>query len=266
MNFSSVLDTLTPAGDGAGYEYEVTITDDWSQGRATFGGLIAGVANEALRQRVPRERVLRSLQTTFVGPASAGTWQLNVRVLRVGKAVTVASCEVSESNQVAATIVAVYGGPRSSVLRVDPPAPELVPTERYLAGEDFISDAPRFTSHFDMHWTKTQPAYSGQVQTHTQTRIRHRNASQLSESHVVALVDCIPTPGLTALNAPAPASSLVWTLELLDHRFDFAGDAWWRLDTTIDAAADGYINQTGVLTNPEGRTAALSRQLFTIFG
>ena len=66
MNFASILDTLHAADGG----YRVTVTDDWAQGRATFGGLITGVANEMLRQLIPRERVLRSLQTTFVGPAA----------------------------------------------------------------------------------------------------------------------------------------------------------------------------------------------------
>jgi acyl-CoA thioesterase len=262
MNFASILETLSAVGDG----YQITVTDDWAQGRATFGGLMAGVGNEALRRLIPHDRVLRSLQTTFVGPAAAGTWQIRPRVLRVGKAVSVASCEILERDQVVATIVGVYGGPRSSVLKIDLNAPEPERSQPELTGTAFIAEPPKFTEHFDMRWTYTKRPYSGNAQTRTQTLIRHRDAQRTSESHVVALVDCIPTPGLSALLAPAPASSLVWTLEFLEHRFDYAGDAWWRLDTTIDAAADGYISQTGVLTNPDGQVAALTRQLVTIFG
>ena len=262
MNFASILGTLAAADGG----YQVTVTEDWAQGRATFGGLIAGIGNETLRQLIPRERVLRSLQTTFVGPAAAGTWQIRPRVLRVGKAVSIASCDIIEREQVIATIVGVYGGARSSVLKIDLHAPEVAHSQPELTGAAFIAEPPRFTDHFDMRWTLTQRPFSGHTQTRTQTLIRHRDPQALSESHVVALVDCIPTPGLTALHTPAPASSLVWTLEFLEHRFDYASDAWWRLDTTIDAAADGYISQTGVLTDPEGRPAALTRQLVTIFG
>jgi acyl-CoA thioesterase len=261
MNFASILETITAADGG----YRVTVTDDWAQGRATFGGLITGIANETLRQLIPRERVLRSLQTTFVGPAAAGTWQLRPRVLRVGKAVSIASCEVIEGEQIVASVVGVYGGARSSVLKVDLHAPA-VEHSRELTGPELIAEPPKFTEHFDMRWTRTELPFSGHAQTRTQTFVRHRDAQTTSESHIVALVDCIPTPGLSALHTPAPASSLVWTLEFLEHRFEYAGDAWWRLDTTIDAAADGYINQTGILTSPDGRLTALSRQLVTMFG
>jgi acyl-CoA thioesterase len=262
MNFDAILATLQAVDDG----YRVTVTDDWAQGRATFGGLIAGIGNETLRQLVPRDRVLRSLQTTFVGPAPAGIWRINARVLRVGKAVTVASCEIIVDAQVVATVLGVYGGARSSVLKLDMAAPTIVHTNTELIGRAFMDDPPRFTEHFDMRWTQTQRPFSGHPQRHTQTFLRHRDTQVLTESHVVALVDAIPTPGLSALHSPAPASSLVWTLEFLEHRFDYASDAWWHLDTHIDAAADGYIHQTGVLSNPDGRPAALSRQLFTIFG
>src|SRR5689334_8859376 len=84
MKFSEILSSMTAAGD----EYQVTVSDDWMQGRATFGGLVAAVGNEAMRRLVPRDRPLRSLQTTFIGPTSAGTWRMRAKVLRVGRAVT----------------------------------------------------------------------------------------------------------------------------------------------------------------------------------
>ena len=101
MTFSEILQTLRQ--DGAAFL--VDITDDWGQGRAMFGGLVTAVANEALRQLVPRDRPLRSLQTTFVGPATAGTWQLTPTVLRIGKAVTIARCDVIDNGQIVATVV-----------------------------------------------------------------------------------------------------------------------------------------------------------------
>ena len=79
-------------------------------------------------------------------------------------------------------------------------------------------------------------------------------------------MDCIPTPALSMFHAPAPGSSLVWTLEFFEHDFDFAPERWWRIDTDIDAATDGYVNQSGVLIDPNGRAVALTRQLFAVFG
>ena len=71
MQFSEILSSVAAAGDS---QFRITVTEDWGQGRATFGGLIAAAGNEALRRLVASDRPLRSLQTTFVVPASAGTW------------------------------------------------------------------------------------------------------------------------------------------------------------------------------------------------
>ena len=68
------------------------------------------------------------------------------------------------------------------------------------------------------------------------------------------------------MTAPAPASSLVWNLEFFEHEFGFGPDEWWRIDTDIDAASEGYVNQTGLLQDPKGQPVALSRQVFAIFG
>src|SRR5688572_30272922 len=117
MLLSEILATLQPAASG----YTVTVTEDWGQGRATYGGLVAAVGNEAMRKVVGAERPLRSLQTTFVGPASAGTWSLKTRVLRIGKAVTLTSCDIIDREQIVATQVGVYASARNSVVKVRPP-------------------------------------------------------------------------------------------------------------------------------------------------
>ena len=62
------------------------------------------------------------------------------------------------------------------------------------------------------------------------------------------------------------ASSLTWTLEFTDHRFDFPHEAFWRMDTEVTAASDGYLAQTALLWNPAGGLCALSRQSVVVFG
>jgi acyl-CoA thioesterase len=263
MSFSQVLSSITAAESG----YRITVGDDWVQGRATFGGLIAAAGNEVMRKLVPHERPLRSLQTTFVGPATPGTWRINARVLRVGKAVTLAHCEIFDGDQVAATQVGVYGSARPSIVAVRPGPTfahrnvETINEVRYRGEKEWA-----FLQHFAMRWAQGNKPFSGSPNAPTQGFIRHRDPAPLTESHIVALVDCVPTPALSMFTAPAPASSLVWTLEFFEHGFDFAPDAWWRIDTHIDAATGGYVNQTGTLSNPGGRPVALTRQLFAVFG
>lgn len=262
MQFSEILDSISATGEA----YQVTVSDDWMQGRATFGGLVAAVGNEAMRRLVPRDRPLRSLQTTFVGPATAGTWRMKARVLRVGRAVTLAQCEVIDADQVVAVQVGVYGMDRESAVlvkptAVDPPRKIEDITEVRYSPDRF----PAFVQHFAMRWALGAKPFTG-TRSPSKVFIRHRDPAPLTESHIVGLVDCIPTPALSMYKAPAPGSSLVWTLEFFEHDLEFSPAAWWRIDSDIDAATGGYVNQTGLLHDPNGRPVALSRQLFAVFG
>lgn len=263
MLLSEILAGLRPAAGG----FEVTVSEDWGQGRATYGGLVAAVGNEAMRKLVPAERPLRSLQTTFVGPAPAGTWSLKTRVLRVGKAVTLTSCDIVHAEQIVATQVGVYGLARTSAVNLRPTVATPARPVEVLRDVGYKSGlAPEFLQHFAIRWSEGKLPYTGSPRTPSKAFIHHRDAAPLSESGVVALIDCIPTPAMSMMTSMAPASSLVWTLEFFEHQFDFPPHAWWRIDTDLDAATEGYVNQTGVLLDPNGRPVALSRQLFAIFG
>lgn len=262
MQFSEILASFRGADD----ELQVTVSDDWLQGRATFGGLVAAAGNEAMRKHVPRDRPLRSLQTTFVGPAGAGTWKLRARVLRAGKAVTLAQCEIFEGEQLVALQTGVYGADRESAVLVkptpvDPPRKVDEINELRYAPEQL----PAFVQHFALRFAVGAKPFTN-TRSPSKVYIRHRDPSPLTETHIVALVDCIPTPALSMFKAPAPASSLVWTLDFFEHDLEFSPEAWWRIDTDIDAATGGYVNQTGLLHDPNGRPVALSRQLFVVFG
>jgi acyl-CoA thioesterase len=262
MTFSEVLRTLSATPTG----FQITVGADWMQGRATFGGLVAAVGNEAMRRLVPAERPLRSLQTTFVGPASAGTWNLKVRVLRVGKAVTIAHCEILDGEQVAATQVGIYGNSRESAVLVKP-APVAAP--RGIEEIREVQYKPEhglpFLQHFALRWSEGARPFSA-TRSRTKVFIRHRDPAPLTESAIVALIDCIPSPAMSMFAAPAQASSMVWTLELFEHDLEFGPERFWRIDTDLDAATGGYVNQTGVLNDPNGRPVALTRQLFVVFG
>jgi acyl-CoA thioesterase len=262
MQFSEVLSSISVTGE----DCHASVSEDWLQGRAMFGGVVAAVGNEAMRRLVPRDRPLRSLQTTFVGPATPGTLRARAQVLRVGRAVTLARCEVFDGAEIVAVQVGVYGMDRESAVLVKPEAIEPprkvdeIEEERY-SPERF----PPFVQHFALRWALGAKLFSS-TRSPTKVFIRHRDPAPLTESHIVALVDCIPTPALSMFKARAPGSSLVWMLEFFEHDLEFGPEAWWRIDSDIDAATGGYVNQTGLLHDPNGRPVALSRQLFAVFG
>jgi acyl-CoA thioesterase len=248
--------------------YTAIAGDEWSQGRTVFGGLIAALANAAIRNIIGADRPLRALQIVYIGPNSPGGIDFEPQILRAGKAVTLAMCTVRSAGEVSATVTAMYGAPRQSMLSIHPqPIGVSIPPEQ-LTDVPERSGLPSFTRQYHQRWARGGFPYSKSTNSPMSVYLRYRGeqVSRLTETHAVAMMDAIPSPALALLETPSPASTLSWTLEVLDHRFDFGVDEWWRLDADVDAAADGYVAHTSYVINPAGRVAAISRQVVVVYG
>jgi acyl-CoA thioesterase len=263
MLFSEILASLQPRDGG----WRAVIGEDWSQGRATFGGTVAALCNEAMRRLVPADRALRGLDTTFVGPALAGEVSIDAEVLRVGKAVTIARARLWSEGKIAATLTGIYGAARATALSITPIVAAGV--HRALdfperSGADM--GGPSFVRHFGYRWAEGARPFTGSSLRTSKTYVRHQDPAPLTESHVVALIDCVPSVVLQLMSAPAPSSSLTWSLQFLRHDYSFAPEAWWRIDAEVNSAGNGYSCESCVLIDPSGAPAAVARQMVAVFG
>jgi len=264
MLFSEVLATMAPADPG----FLAQVSTDWFQGRAIYGGLVAALGNEAMRKTVPADRLLRSLEIVFAGPVLPGAVQIETDILRVGKAVTIAAAKISSNSQLAATLTGVYGAPRSTAIRLEPQPSAGVPHWRDVTDSQRPTGmrVPEFLQHFGMKFAEGTRPFTNTPLSRSKVYIRHLDPAPLSESHVVGLIDCIPTPLLQMMSTVVPASSLTWTLEFIRHDYSFAPTDWWRIDTEVKGAGDGYCQESSLVLDPQGRPAAFSRQLVAVFG
>jgi len=261
MQYSAVLDSLVSQQ----HDHRLALGDDWQQGRATFGGLLVALANKAMRTHIPIGVPLRGLQTTFVGPAHAGELQLRTQILRQGKSVTLARCDLIQEGAFIASVIGSYGLSRTSPMTRLPtaiaPARPLddIREVRYVEG---IS--PTFQQYFVHRFAEGGKPGSGGEPRH-KVYVRHRERAPNGEAHLIAIADAVPSPANIAATRASHGSSLMWTLEVIDHDFDFASDSWWRLDTEVQAAVDGYINETCLVVNPRGAVAAIGHQIVALF-
>jgi acyl-CoA thioesterase len=263
MLFSETLASIQPRDGG----WRAVIGEDWSQGRATFGGMVAALGNEAMRRLVPMDRALRGLDTTFVGPALAGEVNMDAEILRVGKAVTIARARLWSDGKIAAALTGVYGAARAAALSLTPTVEAgvraaLDSPER--AGVDM--GGPSFVRHFGYRWAEGAPPFTGSSSRTAKIYVRHQDPALLTESHVVALIDSIPSVVLQLMKTPAPSSSLTWTVQFLRHDYSFAPDAWWRIDAEVNSAGSGYSCESCLLIDPAGAPAAVARQMVAVFG
>lgn len=264
---------LSPvAADAQSLTFE--ISEDWLQGRSAFGGLQAVLALVAMRQLTGVAAPLRVLQTTFIAPVPGGRVSVRARVLRAGKSVTHVEARIENGSDTLALFIGVFGNGRPSAIVVPMAAP--TPPDQ---GPDGLKDlpffpgaAPNFIQHYAMRWAQGGWPFSNTPGASTRIWLRCRDAAptveqfgeHAAELALVALTDSIPSPAISWLKTPAPASSLTWTLELIAPAAP-AGAAFWRIDSEIHAAKDGYIAQTAIVHDPDNRPVALSRQSVVIF-
>jgi acyl-CoA thioesterase len=247
--------------------YTVEVGEDWAQGRTLFGGVQAMLAVRAMRLLVPDAPPLWSLQTTFVAPVPVGQVNIQVRVLRQGRAALQMEARLLDGEQTAAVMVAVFGAARASQLNIAPPPGKPLPEREPGPELPFIPGVvPNFTRHYVYHWLEGGIPFSGSKQPGTRIRLRQRDQGMLEEAHIVALADSIPPPALSLLAQPTPASTLSWSLEFVRQLPPLPSDQWWRMDAGIVAARDGYSSQDAHLYGPDGELVALARQVVAVFG
>lgn len=263
MRFSEILQAM----QGSDGNWTAEVDDIWLQGRTVFGGLQAAIAVRAMRGLVPAQTPLRTLQTTFIAPLPAGKLRAEARVLRSGKSATQVEARLYDGEQIACSVLGIFGSGRASVIAIEPPYPH-VPKRFEDAFElPFIPGAtPVFTKNVRMRSALGMFPFMGAERPQTQTYVSLRDEPGIDDTLVIGLADIIPSPGLSLLKQPVPSSSLTWTLELLTDRFEAAADAPWLMDAEVTAAGDGYMYQTATLWSPQRKAMALSRQSVVVFG
>lgn len=271
------LHDLLAARTLSGNRMQARITEDWLQGRTTFGGLIAALGVQAMRdaagQAWPQDVSLRALQTNFVGPVGVGLVDVDVTLLREGKNVRQVQATVSQDGQLAAVLLGVFGAPRETSL---PPLVPQRPAPLRQADElpplPFIPGVtPNFTQHIDFRWSEGALPFTGGEQWHSSIHMRLHGGERMQplahreELLTVLMADAAPTPVLGRLKKMGPASSVSWALELRPLAGGSADTGWWRVDKEALAAADGYVNERALLWGPDGSLAAYGYQVVAVY-
>ena len=247
----------------------VSLEPTWAQGRAAFGGLSAALMLVKLQHAIGRHRVLRSFSVSFVGPIDTNSEvTLVANVLRVGRSVVQGEAKLLQNGEVQAAMLASFGEARDSsayvpydVRRPRWPAPESVPT---LPAE--AEGMPAFLQHMDLRWAYGPTPYSGADNADFGGYMRLKNQQgAFTLAHLVALVDAWPPAVTTLLAQPAPASSLTWTLELLQEPKEAEMQDFWQYQVHTDFCRDGYGHTDARVWDKHGNPILISRQTVTVF-
>ncbi|WP_313466507.1 acyl-CoA thioesterase, partial [Pseudomonas nitroreducens] len=225
MSFSELLRAVRAA------PLSIVIPAAWAQGRASFGGLVAALAYEAMAAVAEAGRPVRSLAITFVGPIEVEVpVSFEAEVLREGKSVSQVFCRAVQNGQVVLLAQGSFGVGRESTVQMDG-----LPPPMFKAVED-CQELP--------YIRKLMPAFTQNIEREMGGWMRFRGGDVGEEpmeiSHLLALIDAWPPANLPHLKSPAPSSSLTWTVEFVQPLPSMPANGWCQYLATIEHARDGY--------------------------
>lgn len=257
MSLRAALGGLVEDGEA----FAVEAPEGWTQGRTLYGGMTAALCAEAARRRFPGLPPLRSAQFAFTG-AAAGRLRFAPTLIRQGRSSSFVSVDgLAESGQVARALFA-HGADRQSQVAHDRadappvPAPEDCPP---------FFEAPRdgFFQNFEMRLAAGARPLSPGAEPAFTVWVRHLDDAGVEPAvSLLALADSLPPAAMVAFPAPAPISTVTWSLDVLQP---VELGEWRLLSSASEQAADGYSLQAMSLWSRDGRRLAAGRQTVAIF-
>ena len=89
--------------------------------------------------------------------------------------------------------------------------------------------------------------------------------ADISDVHLITLIDAWPPTLLQMLKWPAPASTVSWNLEFIHPHKPVAPDEWFAYKAETRQAAEGYGHTEANIWDAAGELVAISRQTVAIF-
>lgn len=263
-SFTELLGALhADAADG----WQVTIPENWMQGRTSYGGLSTALCLQAVENsfnsysnKLPP---LRSAQISFIGPAG-GAVSIKTKIMRQGRSVSYVSAEMFGERGLATHAVFCFGTKRDSNFNQDfctaPTVPSVESCDNF-----FINDsAPVFTTNFESRLASGGYPVSGSDKSEHYIWARNKDASAVGTAALLGLADMLPPAILPMFKEFAPISSMTWMLNFLDDKH-ISKDGWWLLRTAAEHAKDGYSSQDMQVWNADRELVISGRQNVAIF-
>lgn len=262
MSFNKLIDQVSKG------ERSIQISEEWGQGRAVFGGLVAALVYQAMVGEIEDGRPVRSLQISFVGPVSVDIpLELSSEVLRTGKSVSQILGRGIQNGQTLITISGSFGHRRDSSIEVIDDSFDPISAPDHAQKFPFIEGmTPKFTQFFDFRYCTPLP-FTGSSDNSLKGFVRFNDDKQnIDNTALLGLVDAWPPTPLPKMNKVAPASSLNWTIDFVNPTPRLSAGEFSYYHADIVHAEGGYASTRAKIWNCQGELIAISQQMVTIFG
>ncbi len=258
MSLPAILAAARPTATGL----VATITEEWMQGRTSYGGLSSALALEAARKAADDLPPLRSATINFVGPL-AGEVEVSTRVLRRGRNATWIQAEVTSEAGVGLAATFVFMGPVESSLHLHdaPPPAGLIPVDEAAVLPEHLG--PLFTRNFERRFAlpRTEDKHPELL-----WWVRLKDKAGIDPMvELLLCADALPPGVMPLMSKTTAVSSMTWIVNLLTPA-PVSRDGWWLLRAAGNYAEHGCSSQDMGIWNADGEAIAAGMQSIALFG
>lgn len=241
------------------------VSEDWLQGRTLYGGLSAALCLNAALRTFEDLPPLRSAQFAFVGPAT-GEVTAAPSLLRQGKSAAFVAVDLTGEAGLASRALFTFGAERASAYPVHAALPAPAVPAPGACGPFFADTRPTFSQHFEALNAGGARPVTGARDPDLLAWLRHRDpAARTGLIPLLALADATPPAAMSRFTAPAPISTMTWTVDILDDPDAIGPGGWLLLSSRAETIAHGYSAQAMTLWTQDGRPLIAARQCVAVF-
>ena len=257
MKFTELTAAMAPAEGG----FAATISENWLQGRTTYGGLSAALCLEGALRTFPDLPPLRSAQISYVGPVG-GPIVVKSEMLRRGKNVAFVNADLFSGTGLATRAVFAFGSERAPAVEAT-----FLPMRDFPPPEDVRAPKPErlpvFARNFDMRYLTGGRPFSGSRDCDIFLWLRHGDENATTLPALLALADMPPPAILPLMPNAGPISTINWALNFLSD--DPLDNGWKLMETRAESASAGYSSQDMFLWRRDGAPLIAARQCVAVF-
>ena len=246
----------------------------WSlfAGKGCFGGVLKAQLSRASALLMPPSRRLRSMNTTFLAPASVGEVTVTARVLREGKAMSHVAVEAHQEGQLLTVAHCAFGASRpGSHTEPSLAMPSGLPPPGHEPFAELKFAPTFFREQMEAQWVERDGVrlLAGAAEPSIRLWLRFRESPRPTGGLparkdcglLVALLDAPPPPIWTALSRPAVVASVSTHMQLVRDPEELSGEhPWFYYESRLTHAGDGMSDIQGRLWHEDGTLCGLITQ------
>lgn len=247
--------------------YAAVIPDGWQQGRGAFGGLVLGVLLRAMMgAESDAQRAVRSVSGDVCAPVLPGSVEVEVTVLRRGRALTNLDARMVRDGEVLARASAVLSEARSLHLDATPDAPPSARDWRSIEPATIEPPfAPVFTQHFEFRNAGPMP-FSSHPRAETDGFVSERvRPEALDAPALLGVLDAWWPAVFTSCDGPRAAVTTSFTAQFVADPSKLDASEPLRYRARAVAAWEGFSVEFRELWSGDA-LVALNQQTFAMLG